>query len=139
MREIKFRAWHKIKMKMFSAGTMTTDQLTLLPTGNFINVSGADTQASTILHSMIPLQYIGVKDKNGKEIYEGDYIRCCVDDDCSIHSVEWGGENHNCYPAFDLVPDAELESNGISYFHSTGTIEVVGNIYENKVALGEVK
>lgn len=38
MREIKFRAWHKEKKRMFSPEEMSQDQLALLPDGRFCNV-----------------------------------------------------------------------------------------------------
>lgn len=58
MREIKFRGWHTKQKKMYSAEEMASDQLTLLPTGEFINVSGSSTKLSTIYPKdmFIPLQ-----------------------------------------------------------------------------------
>lgn len=75
-RVIKFRAWHTGLNKMFSPEEMANDQLTLLPTGQFINVSGNRTSDSVIYSKdmMIPMQFTGKTFPDGVEIYEGDLI-----------------------------------------------------------------
>ena len=71
-REIKFRAWHKNLKKMFKIGQITLEKGTWNYEPNdrdFIGMS-IPYQPSFIL-----MQYTGLHDKNGKEIYEGDIIR----------------------------------------------------------------
>ena len=71
-REIKFRAWHKDLKKMFKIGQITLEKGTWNFEPNdrdFIGMS-IPSQPSFVL-----MQYTGLHDKNGKEIYEGDIIR----------------------------------------------------------------
>lgn len=82
------------------------------------------------------IQSTGLKDKNGKLIYECDIIRYTeyeldeVEPEWEYTEIVWGG-NHN-YPAFDLKVH-EFDCNGLSYIFNEGwTIEIVNNIYEAK-------
>lgn len=118
MRAHKYRAWHFKQNRMFSAEEMAEDQLTLLPTGQFINVSGIDTSLSVIYPNdiMLPLQFIGLFDKNGREIYEGDVFPSC--DDGYYDQVIYD-ENK-----FILEPYGDDSV----YWEE---LEIVGNVYEN--------
>lgn len=94
------------------------------------------------------LQYTGLKDKNGKEIYEGDIIR---HDLRKIAEVKFGeGTNlgggdssayfYGYYLEFQNYKDTwgnnEVDSGS---FRETKEIEVIGNIYETPELLKEVK
>lgn len=67
-REIEFRAWDKLEKKYHPQGTV---QLTLFGQPFQLGVYG-DTIKPNYLDEMIIEQYIGLKDKHGKKIFEGD-------------------------------------------------------------------
>lgn len=91
------------------------------------------------------MQFTGLRDDKGCEVYEGDILRVAPDDDPDdfyLAPVIWGGTG---YPAFDLdykhIPqDIGYEANALSTIWSGDTDEiatVVGNIYQNPELLEE--
>ena len=70
MREIKFRAWNKVTGVMFSVGEY------MPPASPAFTGSVSDDNLNAFpLTECDLMQYTGLKDKNGKEIYEGDILQ----------------------------------------------------------------
>jgi len=112
---IKFKVWDKTDQKMFSWEDIKNMRMEIgegyevgLPISEIENNKTFDW-----------LQYTGLHDKNGKEIYEGDIL----DHAYGKHSVVW-----NTY-RWEL-------SDGHAILWSN-RCEVIGNIYENPELLTE--
>ena len=129
MREIKFRAWEKISKVMLQPTNYIYFILTL---GGQIYTTGGSTM--NITDRFVLMQYTGLKDKNGKGIYEGDIIVFNYDgletpDTCRIY---WSTEN------FRWVCHSMTEHWGDDLNEFTSEdLEVIGNIYENPELLEE--
>lgn len=127
MREIKFRVWDKYGKYMRYLGDDSHDSIEFFDENraSYYNLQCGDGGASTTEedcdgYGFSPLmQYTGLKDKNGKEIFEGDIVRLPEDEDYKYYSIIYSKNRLG----FTL-------SNGCGFGLSYG-IEVVGNIYEN--------
>lgn len=109
MREIKFRAWS------LEHNTMWHD---IHKTTYFEQFLSNDKR--------IVMQYTGLKDKNGKEIHEGDIVVDHSDvDDKRRYQIIW--EN----AGFEMQTKYLMRMLRIGDF-----LEVIGNIYENPELLG---
>ena len=139
MRTIKFRAWHKERKEMFQVGQITLEKgiWDYQPDNRkHIGVS-IPYQPSFIL-----MQYTGLHDKNGKEIYEGDIIEFSYDMfvgnfDTFVAKGKVVFEEGAFYvEVFENERTTDDEAY-LLYSINLDTIEVIGNIYENKELLNE--
>jgi uncharacterized phage protein (TIGR01671 family) len=112
MRELKFRAWNHDTKKMIDAFTLT-DNLEWY----------ANEEPCYDL-----MQYTGLKDKNGKEIYEGDIIDVAphMRDSDFVKNLDKNPYLHEVrYDGFTIIPfDHEMNDEPDKY-------EVIGNIFEH--------
>ena len=125
MREIKFRVFDKDYKKMHIVGKDGHDSLTCwdgkIQYYNLQNGEGSGEHGSYIL-----MQYTGLTDKNGKEIYEGDIVECFVNGNSYV-SFKGG--------AYGLIFDYSF----IPFSDVYGEMKVIGNIYEHPHLLEESK
>lgn len=121
MRDIKFRVWDKNSETMYKHGY----KLTFWEDGSF-SVVDALTGDIKPDDNLIIMQYTGLKDKNGKEIYEGDIVEC--DMIYGNGSLPHMGEIVYCecgsYATKNLCGKTLLHN------HRSGTYEIIGNIHE---------
>lgn len=113
MREIKFRAWDKEKAKMIK--DFRFDEF------NDVNDYFAD-------NDFIFMQFTGLKDKNNKEIYEGDIVHFKT-----LRSKEYIGEVKSYEDAASFFVVAK--EHYMECLDDVYDLEVLGNIYENKELL----
>jgi len=118
MREIKFRAWDK-EEKRFLPGYFY-NQLSINPEGKVIWYS-AEKGLEDLSGQFNIMQYTGLKDKNGKEIYEGDILK--------RHEHEDPIEVGSLIPIdrFYGMYETPHEDDWMSWYHE---YEVIGNIHD---------
>ena len=125
MREIKFRAWDKKNKMMLLNDSLSTHFISFNGSigvhDNCGNVKYNDGE-SFVSEKIIPMQYTGLKDKNGNEIYEGDILSILqAETDISLKDVVvWEDAGFRMkYARFDQTCEWADKS------------EVIGNIYDN--------
>ena len=144
-REIKFRAWNGEKMFDVSAidfaGYKILDNETRLD------------EWSRWKKDCVLMQFTGLLDKNGKEIYEGDIV--IADDGGEWFPHEYDEEKDEYYPTgkylveydsefarfilIDPKTNCEAECDYNPFSLPDFTLEVIGNKFQNPELLKEVK
>lgn len=124
-REIKFRVYDKDFKKMRYLNT-EHDFICFDEEGNgyYHNMqTGLGEWFSDLM------QYTGLKDKNGVEIYEGDIVRLVYDNIEHIYQIIFDKEELD----FKATNGEENYGGDFQYLGCCEEIEVIGNIYENEV------
>ncbi|MGG1105610.1 YopX family protein [Bacillus subtilis] len=125
MREIKFRAYHTEKRDGQEFPRMIDweelldndeEELACYFRNEFSNVSPL-------------MQYTGFKDKNGREIYEGDIVKVTNGAE-ELGGVDTGIEKVEWLTKWGFWNVSKIE-NGLGDLLFNGYVEVIGNIYED--------
>ena len=151
MRDHKYKAWHKVEKVMCDVSVINFDQGAFL-----IGVKKGEDEIGDKYFVPAPtdgrfcnfdefelLEYTGLKDKNGKEIYEGDLlneIRYPPDKNGNYDSVPvfikenivQVGFNEGCFTADEAHLWRFISNIGDN---EKTDYEIIGNIYENSELL----
>jgi uncharacterized phage protein (TIGR01671 family) len=108
MRELKFRAWYGKKFNYFSLGE-------------------TNKYPSNVMAFPVN-QYTGLKDKNGKEIYEGDVLEYRDGTDYAHFKIYWNEKDARFYDTRIEDGDSQTGYDGFNFFTDC---KIIGNIHEN--------
>ena len=128
MRPLKFRAWDTVQKKMIRWTDLLKHKGLLWSVLGVTTIERYDHQHGRYgvpTPVYIPMQYTGLLDRNGKDVWEGDIIKYTNNDGIKrVGFVEWF-EEEACFYLNSLPLWEQTEK------------EVIGNIYQNPELLEE--
>lgn len=136
-REIKYRAWLKAEKIM-----VTVEEINFYDeTFAYIFDNYAEVEQEWIeedIQNVELLQYTGLKDKTGKDIYEGDIIRYFSE---VMSKKEWicSVEVIGATFAVRTGKKSYMDGSFLNRLSKDEKLEIIGNIYENPNLLEESK
>ena len=130
MRDIKFRAWDK-ELKEWTKYSISNIDDTLI---DFYNKETGFWESDREGERFALCQYTGLKDKNDREIYEGDIVR-------AVRFSRWEGvakySDKNQAFVFECI-DKNYRGNIVFMSQFDQGFKILGNIYENPELLKEL-
>lgn len=130
-RTIKFRAWDK-KNDYYADYEDIEEEITAQAIDGWRSEDGGTSFTLDYGIKDFELeQYTGLKDKNGKEIYEGDILEFTKD---PVQAVVIWNRPHAEFQIKWL--DCKVEDSLSWHLHDHGGAEVIGNIHENPELIG---
>ena len=121
----RFRAWIKEKKEMVLVDDLVWDKGELQYIGDGITYQ-------FLTHEFNLMQSTGLKDKTGKEIFEGDILK--VTDEHSWLEVVSFSENKAMFVSKEINRKTDIPEIPLYDLFNTDIfkIEIIGNIYQNK-------
>ena len=136
MREIKFRAWDKIQNRIVNVKKIDIFNSRVgLGWNEYDGITWRDYTEVELM------QYTGLKDKNGREIYEGDIVKLSdiyIDDDIGFQDAIG---IVSCEPKYCFfidwkkVPSDDLPKDYTFNLSRWNELEVIGNVFEHNYLL----
>lgn len=123
----RYRAWDKTLKTMYEADDIM--YIDFREKEICVETLFFEKAARYDFDGIVLMQSTGLKDKNGKEIFEGDILSIETDEENVKVEVSW--DNKHALFVFESKKYDERESLGELFEDNTYPFKIIGNVYEN--------